>query len=68
MNALTLTNTAWSTNEHAFPGKGTMDEKLRFLLNYAILAPSLQNTQPWKFAVRGDEIRVLADTDRKSVV
>lgn len=64
MNALTLTNTAWSTNEHAFPGKGTMDEKLRFLLNYAILAPSLQNTQPWKFAVRGDEIRVLADTLR----
>lgn len=30
----------------------------------AILAPSLHNSQPWRFRLAGDRIDVLADTDR----
>ncbi len=55
---------AWNVDESEFPRRGTLDEKVKFILNYGILAPSLHNTQPWKFIVRGDEIRVLADRTR----
>jgi len=37
---------------------------LQSLVDYARLAPSTRNTQPWSFAVRGDEIRVFVDRDR----
>ncbi len=56
---------AWNVEEYEFPRHGTLDEKLKFLLNYAILAPSLHNTQPWKFTVRGSEVRVLVDRNRQ---
>ena len=59
---------AWNVEEYEFPRHGTMDEKLKFLLNYAILAPSLHNSQPWQFAVRGSEIHVLADRTRQLLV
>lgn len=39
-------------------------EKLRFLLRYAILAPSSFNTQPWKFSIGEDEIQVFTDKTR----
>jgi nitroreductase len=39
-------------------------ERLRFLLRYAVLAPSRHNAQPWKFEIEGDELRVYADADR----
>lgn len=51
----------WSIKESDFPNKGAAEDKLNFLLNYAILAPSSHNTQPWKFNVTGDEIRLFAD-------
>lgn len=53
--------TPWQINEQDFPRKGNSSEKLKFLLRYAILAPSSFNTQPWKFRVDGDEIRIFAD-------
>jgi nitroreductase len=39
-------------------------ERLRFLLQWAVLAPSRHNTQPWLFEIAGDELRVYADTSR----
>lgn len=51
----------WNVKESDFPANGSSGEKLSFLLNYAILAPSSHNTQPWKFNVSGDEIRLFAD-------
>lgn len=51
----------WNVKEGDFPANGSSDEKLGFLLNYAILAPSSHNTQPWRFNVSGDEIRLFAD-------
>ena len=39
-------------------------ERLRFFLQWAVLAPSRNNTQPWVFEIAGDELRVYADTSR----
>lgn len=41
-----------------------MNEKLRFLLGYAILAPSTFNTQPWRFRLKENELMVFADPNR----
>ena len=51
----------WNIKESNFPSNGSNEDKLSFLLDYAILAPSSQNTQPWKFNISGDEIRLFAD-------
>lgn len=48
----------------AFPADGPLAERARFLLGYAVLAPSSHNSQPWAFAVDGDRIRVYADESR----
>lgn len=47
-----------------FPHGGTSEEQLKFLLNYAILAPSSHNTQPWLWEVNGNEVTLFADRSR----
>lgn len=47
-----------------FPVWGGPSERLRFLLQWAVLAPSRHNTQPWIFEIQGDELRVHADLSR----
>lgn len=37
---------------------------MRFLLNYAVLAPSSHNTQPWLWKISGNEIELWADHSR----
>lgn len=54
----------WAIDESGFPPGGPTAEKLRFLLNYAVLAPSGHNAQPWLFNVRDNEIEVYADRTR----
>jgi nitroreductase len=56
--------TPWQIKEHDFPRDGDSVEKLKFLLRYAILAPSSHNTQPWKFSVGEDKIQVFIDRTR----
>ncbi len=63
MNAKANT-TAWDISPEGFPADGAADQKLVFLLNFAILAPSSHNTQPWLFRVKGHELEVLADFSR----
>jgi len=48
-----------------FPHFGAPEEKLRFLLNYAVLAPSSHNTQPWLWEITGNEIDLWADRSRE---
>ena len=55
---------AWDVKESDFPNNSCSEEKLTFLLNYAILAPSSHNSQPWKFNVTKDEILIFADKSR----
>ena len=39
--------------------------EMREMIRYATLAPSGHNTQPWKFMVQGDTIRILPDYSRR---
>lgn len=54
----------WQVAEDDFPVNGSTTEKLKFLLNYAILAPSTHNTQPWLFKLVDDGIELYADKTR----
>lgn len=47
---------AWEVREIDFPSSGTIEEQIRFLLNYGVLAPSIHNTQPWIFEIKNNEL------------
>lgn len=55
---------AWNISDMRFPSEGTTTDKLKFFLNYAILAPSGHNTQPWLFKIVDDKIELYADRTR----
>jgi nitroreductase len=54
----------WEISEGAFPKKGATSDKLRYLLNYAVLAPSGHNTQPWLFKIVDEQVELYADRTR----
>lgn len=55
----------WNVKESQFPKNGKMESKLKFLVRYAILAPSGHNTQPWKFKLNKNTIEVWMDKERR---
>ena len=59
-----LTTRPWDVKEEDFPRSGPPDEQARFLLRYAILAPSSHNSQPWRFEIRDRHVDVYADPSR----
>jgi nitroreductase len=52
-------------DEAQFPAQGSFADRCRFLLEYAIRAPSTRNTQPWKFALHQNGIDMYADYSRR---
>jgi nitroreductase len=58
----------WIIDEADFYELETHDEQMRFLLRYAILAPSGHNTQPWTFRVTAEGVEVFADTSRRLLI
>lgn len=54
----------WSVAVGEFPEEGSLDEKIDFLMNFAVRAPSTHNTQPWLFERDGHVIRIFADESR----
>jgi hypothetical protein len=56
--------TCWNIDEHDFPRHGTPQSKLQFVLQYATLAPSSHNSQPWRFMLAGRQVTLLADRPR----
>lgn len=54
----------WQVNENDFPANGNNQEKMKFFVHYAILAPSGHNTQPWLFKLSDDSIELIADRTR----
>jgi hypothetical protein len=54
----------WQVEENQFPNNGPMAERLRFLVRYAVLAPSSHNTQPWKFRISADRLDLFMDPER----
>jgi nitroreductase len=59
-----LTKDVWEIAQREFPRDAPIETQLRFLLRYAILAPSTRNSQPWRFMVEGNEVRLVAALER----
>jgi len=57
----TQTRNREGTPHEAFPHHGPPAQRLRYLLHYAVMAPSAHNTQPWLFDVHDDTVDLLAD-------
>lgn len=51
-----------------FPDGLSLQAQLRFLIQYAVLAPSTHNTQPWLFQVSGSSVFLYADRSRALAV
>jgi nitroreductase len=68
MTLKTITTAPWNLREADFPIGAPPSVRARYLLRYAILAPSANNLQPWKFRIAGETIHVLADTTRWSEI
>jgi hypothetical protein len=56
--------TGWNIAVKDFPHIGSREEKWKFLIRYALLAPSIRNTQPWLFRLQGSELELHADRTR----
>lgn len=55
----------WDLETRDYPHRALGSDQLRFLLRFAILAPSTHNTQPWRFCLIDDDtVEVWADRDR----
>ncbi|MGA7306289.1 MAG: nitroreductase family protein [Rhodothermales bacterium] len=54
----------WSVSAHVLPDDLTTEQQCKYLLNFAVLAPSSHNSQPWLFRVTGKEIALYADRTR----
>jgi len=46
----------------------TAEEIARYVVAKAVWAPSVHNTQPWRFTADGQQISLHADADRRLVV
>lgn len=55
---------AWSIDAQGFADCCTDLERLRFLVRYAVLAPSGHNTQPWSFMAGENSLILRADASR----
>lgn len=54
----------WSIAEADYPVDAPLADRLRFLIRYAILAPSSHNTEPWLFRVDDNQVDLLIDETR----
>lgn len=55
---------AWEVLQRKFPKEGGIQEQIKFLLHYGILAPSGHNSQPWKFEVRDNILKIYVNMER----
>jgi hypothetical protein len=55
----------WQIDDSEFYELESREEQLRFLVQYAILAPSSHNAQPWQFRITAEGVEVLPDFSRR---
>ena len=56
--------TPWEIDSADFPKSASLNDQMRFLLRYAVLAPSSHNTEPWKFEIQENRIDLFMDESR----
>ena len=56
--------TPWSVSPADWSPSAPLERKAKFLLRWAVLAPSSHNSQPWLFHVRDGTIRIYGDEHR----
>jgi len=55
-------NTApWQMDKKLYPHDQPLKGKIKFLLQYAVLAPSTHNSQPWLFEIKGSSCLIYFD-------
>jgi hypothetical protein len=57
--------TPWEIDDSEFYEIESTEEQLKFLLQYAILAPSSHNAQPWQFRIMAEGVEILPDFSRR---
>lgn len=58
----------WVIDDGEFYELESFPEQIRFLLQYAVLAPSSHNAQPWTFHATSDGVEIRADYSRRLAV
>ncbi len=56
---------AWDIQAKNFPKNGSIEDKIRFLIGYGILAPSTHNTQPWLFEINSNQLTINPNIELK---
>lgn len=56
---------AWDVNINDFKKITSAEDRIKFLINFAVLAPSSHNSQPWAFITGKDFIKVLVEEERR---
>jgi hypothetical protein len=60
--------TPWYIDDSDFYEQESFGDQMRFLLRYAVLAPSGHNTQPWTFRLTGNGVDVFADYSKRLLI
>lgn len=55
---------AWNLDLADYYSFTTEEQKMHFILRFAVLAPSSHNSQPWMFRVRNNSIEILVNHER----
>ena len=55
---------AWKIRIQDFEDQKTDIDRFRFLLNFAVLAPSSHNSQPWRFIIKKNDTIIEPEFDR----
>jgi nitroreductase len=50
--------------EQRYPFSGSMEQQLEFLTQYAVMAPSVRQSQPWRFEIRNGVVELQAARER----
>lgn len=56
---------AWDLNINDFKKINSEEDGIKFLINFAVLAPSSHNSQPWAFIAGKDFIKILVEERRR---
>ena len=55
---------AWKIQVIEYPRKASIEERLNFLLQFAVIAPSGHNSQPWLFKIDGNKVKFIVERSR----